>query len=50
LRGHGYWETAAGAEELKAGQAWLLPHAMPRTLCRPAPDLAVLLCSLPAAP
>jgi mannose-6-phosphate isomerase len=49
LRGHGHWETAGG-EELKAGQAWLLPHAAPRTLCRPAPDLAVLLCSLPAVP
>lgn len=47
LQGHGRMTTAAGAEELAAGQAWVLPAAMPKIACRADSPLKLLLCTLP---
>jgi mannose-6-phosphate isomerase len=47
LRGEGHWDLPVGEEKARAGQAWLLPAAMPRTWFRPRPELDFLLCELP---
>jgi len=47
VRGRGLFVTPAGAEDLALGRVLVLPAALPRWECRPADDLAVLLCSLP---
>lgn len=48
LRGRGCWEREGRAGDVvTAGQAWLLPAALPRWACRPAGPLAGLVCTLP---
>jgi mannose-6-phosphate isomerase len=47
VRGRGRWDLAGQGEEMQAGQAWVLPADLPRIWCRPKPELAVLLCTLP---
>jgi mannose-6-phosphate isomerase len=47
VRGQGRWAAPTWQEEIKAGQAWVLPASVPRIPCQPEPDLAALLCSLP---
>jgi mannose-6-phosphate isomerase len=46
LRGRGRLDSPT-AEEMATGQVWLLPAGMIRTWCRPNPELAGLLCTLP---
>lgn len=50
LRGGGRLLLAGREEELRAGEAWLLPATMPRARCKPAPELGALLCTLPQGP
>jgi mannose-6-phosphate isomerase len=47
LRGKGRWDLPGREEKARDGQGWLLPASMPRTWCRPEPELDFLLCSLP---
>jgi hypothetical protein len=47
VRGQGRWAAPSWQEEIKVGQAWVLPASVPRIPCQPEPDLAALLCSLP---
>ena len=47
LQGRGRMTTAAGTEELTAGQAWLLPASMPNVQCQAESPLKMLLCTLP---
>jgi mannose-6-phosphate isomerase len=47
LRGGGRLSTAAGQEELRTGQTWLLPAALPPAECRPEGCVGMLLCSMP---
>jgi mannose-6-phosphate isomerase len=48
LDGKGYWNLTDRKEEIRRGQAWLLPAAMSRTWCRPNPELDFLVCTLPS--
>jgi mannose-6-phosphate isomerase len=48
LQGHGRLETPTGAEEVAAGQVWLLPARMVAAECRPHGALAALRCRLPS--
>jgi mannose-6-phosphate isomerase len=47
LQGRGRWHGSGCAEEMKLGQAWVLPASLPALECRPEPTLTMLLCSLP---
>lgn len=47
LQGSGRVETTWGEENLKAGQAWLLPAGMGKVRCVPEVGLALLVCALP---
>jgi mannose-6-phosphate isomerase len=47
LQGGGRLEASDGTEELRVGQAWVLPAAMRRASFRPAGDLGFLLGTLP---
>ena len=38
----------AGRKRFTAGEAWLLPAAMPPMWCRPDPELDFLVCTLPS--
>jgi mannose-6-phosphate isomerase len=47
LRGGGRLRTAAGEDELRVGQTWLLPAALAAAACVPQGSLGVLISSLP---
>jgi mannose-6-phosphate isomerase len=47
LRGRGQWKIAGGVEPVTAGHAWVLPAAMPATVCEPDGLLGGLVCTLP---
>jgi mannose-6-phosphate isomerase len=47
LQGQGAWQGSDCSEEVKLGQAWVLPASLPRLECRPKPELTMLLCNLP---
>jgi mannose-6-phosphate isomerase len=47
LSGRGRLEEADGEEELREGQAWVLPAAAPAVRLHPEPGLACLLATLP---
>ncbi len=47
LHGAGTWSTPAGELPLRAGEAWLLPAALPPTRCLPRPRVGAVLCTLP---
>jgi mannose-6-phosphate isomerase len=46
LQGNGQWDGPECAEELCAGQAWVLPACLPALECVPQPELRFLLGSL----
>jgi mannose-6-phosphate isomerase len=48
LQGQGRLLTADGEQGLQAGQTWMLPAALPRTQCQPAPAVGFLVCTLPS--
>jgi mannose-6-phosphate isomerase len=48
MRGSGRLIAGSWEDDLAVGQAWVLPAAMASVTCHPAPDLGVLLSSLPA--
>jgi mannose-6-phosphate isomerase len=47
LQGQGHWHGSSCSEEVKLGQVWVLPAALPHIECRPEPTLTMLLCNLP---
>jgi mannose-6-phosphate isomerase len=47
LHGRGRLDTAAGPQDLEAGDAWLLPAALPALTCSPAEPLGILLATHP---
>ena len=47
LHGDGSFISDAGVEPISAGQAWLLPAAMPKIECRPKTTLKLLHCRMP---
>jgi mannose-6-phosphate isomerase len=47
LKGTGTFFGDDGAEEIRAGQAWLFPSGAAPVECRPSHTLKTLLCSLP---
>ncbi len=47
VRGQGRWQLPDGEEELRAGQTWVVPAALPRTVCIPEPGMGFLTCTLP---
>jgi mannose-6-phosphate isomerase len=49
VRGGGVLETSYGTEDVRVGQAWVLPAATPPVQCRPHEALAALVCTLPTS-
>jgi mannose-6-phosphate isomerase len=47
VAGKGHWDLQGREEEIRRGQAWLLPAALSETWCRPDPELDLLRCTLP---
>jgi mannose-6-phosphate isomerase len=47
VAGRGRWLGPGFADELRLGQAWLIPADAPALECRPEPELSVLLGTLP---
>ncbi len=46
-QGEGHWATPAGELPFRAGEAWLLPAALPKVQCVPRTRLGTLVCTLP---
>jgi mannose-6-phosphate isomerase len=47
LQGQGRIQTPDAEDEVAAGQVWVLPALMPRSMCRPEPGLRLLVATLP---
>jgi hypothetical protein len=47
VRGAGRLETAAGSEQVKTGQTWLLPASAGEVWLKPQPGVGILLTTLP---
>jgi mannose-6-phosphate isomerase len=47
VQGQGRLATPEGEEEVRVGQAWVLPAALPPLWCQPAPGLGVIVSTLP---
>lgn len=47
VEGEGHWAAPGGALPFRAGEAWLLPAALPPTRCVPRANVGALVCTLP---